>query len=228
MRTRIKNTYVIRTLNFARGKIVGASTYVSSLLLEFAMSSNATTYTGSSSASASDCAPEPKRRRVSHATYLTWKRDLDRECSTMSWLECETQVSARKKVVIKLLCNVCKRFKERIQHRRNFSESWIFGADSVRTSNIRDHSRADQHVHAMMLLKKEQGNASSGACCSYSPIVQALNKLPELEKSQLRVKFDLAYFIAREKMPFSKYPKLCELEARHNVPVGTAYTNQIA
>ena len=44
-----------------------------------AMSSNVT---ADSSASASDFAPETKRRKVSHATYLTWKRDLDRDFST--------------------------------------------------------------------------------------------------------------------------------------------------
>ena len=36
---------------------------------------SASTDTGTSS----DCAvPEPKRRKVPHATYLTWKRDLNR------------------------------------------------------------------------------------------------------------------------------------------------------
>ena len=116
---------------------------------------------------------------------------------------------------------------ERIEHRRNFSERWIIGADSVRTSNIRDHSRADQHVHAMMLLKKEHAK-SSGASFSHSPIAQALSKLPDLEKFQLRVKFDFAYFIARKKITFSKYPKLCELEIKHSVSLGTSYTNEMA
>ena len=50
----------------------------------------------------------------------------------------------------------------------------------------------------MSLLKREQANASNSACCSYSsPIVHALSKLPDLEKAQLRVTFDLANFIAR-------------------------------
>ena len=142
------------------------------------MSSNATV---DSSASASDCAPETKRRKVSHATYMTWKRDLDRECSTMSWMDCETHVGARKKVETKLLYSICKKYKERIEHRRNFSKRWIIGADSVRTSNIRDHSHAKQHVLAMMLQKKEHA-ISSGASF---PIAQALSKLPDSEKSQL-------------------------------------------
>ena len=50
----------------------------------------------------------------------------------------------------------------------------------------------------MSLLKREQAKASNSACCSYSsPIVHALSKLPDLEKAQLRVTFDLVYFIAR-------------------------------
>ena len=145
----------------------------------------------------------------------------------MSWLDCKTHTCARKKVVTKLLCTVCKRFKEKIEHKRNFSERWIVRADSLRTSNIHAHSRADQHVNVMMLLKEHA--KSSGASCSYSsPIAQTLSKLPDLEKSELCVKFDVAYFVAREKMAFSKYPKLCELEARHGVSVGTSYANEIA
>lgn len=156
---------------------------------------------------------------------------MDWECSTMSWLDCETQVSARKKVVSKLRCSACCKFKERIATRRNFSTRWIEGADLVRTSSIRDQARADQCVHAMMLYKREYAKADkAGACCSYdtSPIATALNKLPDLERSQLHVKFDLAYFIARERMFFRVYPKLCELETRHGVMVGTTYTNEVA
>ena len=59
-------------------------------------------------------------------------------------------------------------------------------------------SHVDQQIHAMSLLKMEQAKVSNSACCSYScPIVHALSKLPDLEKAQLRVIFDLAYFIAR-------------------------------
>ena len=80
----------------------------------------------------------------------------------------------------------------------------------------------------MSLLKKEYAKADNNPICSYAPIARALSKLPELEMKQLRVKFDLAYFIAKEKIAFSKYSKLCELEARHGVTVGSAYTNEAA
>ena len=80
----------------------------------------------------------------------------------------------------------------------------------------------------MMLLKKECAKSSGATCCSYGLITQALSNLPDFKKSELRVKFYLAYFIAREKIAFDKYPKLCELEARHGVSLGTSYTNELA
>ena len=51
-----------------------------------------------------------------------------------------------------LQCSVCTKFKANIASRRNFSEKWLLGADLVHTSNIRDHAKADQHMHAMNLL----------------------------------------------------------------------------
>ena len=87
-------------------------------------------------------------------------------------------MSARKKIVTKLQCSVCKQFKDHISSHRNFSECWIVGADSIQTSNIQDHSSADQHVHTMSLLKKEHAKADNNPICSYASIARALNKLP--------------------------------------------------
>ena len=45
------------------------------------------------------------------------------------------------------------------------------------------------------------------------PPLQALSKLPAEEKGEVRKKFDIAYFVATEKLPFTKYPGIYELEA---------------
>ena len=63
---------------------------------------------------------------------------------------------------------------------------------------------------------------------SYAPIAQTLPKLPAEEKGRLRKKFDIAYFVATEKLPFMKYPGICELEARHEVDLGTSYVSKSA
>ena len=131
-------------------------------------------------------------------------------------------------MVKRLKCSVCTRFRSRIMHRRNFSDRWIVGADSVRTSNIRDHAHSDQHDHAMSLLKQESAKAEGKSCYSYAPIAIVLSTLPSDEKEPLRKKLDIAYFVAREKLSFSKYPAICELETKHGVDLGTNYRTQTA
>ena len=41
--------------------------------------------------------------------------------------------------------------------------------------------------------------------------------IPQLEKEQLKRKFDIAYFLAIEKLSFAKFPQLCKLEVHHGV-----------
>ena len=43
----------------------------------------------------------------------------------------------------------------------------------------------------------------------------------------LRKKFDIAYFIAKEKLAFSKMKPLCELEERHGADLGEKYKTNI-
>ena len=121
----------------------------------------------------------------------------------------------------------CK-FKTRIATRRNFSGQWLLGAESVHISTIHDHARADQHIYAMSLLKQEHARSSGSGYSSYSPIAKALSKLSDEEEEQLWHKFDIAYFVAQERLSFPKYPRLYELEAHHGVAIGSTYTNEIA
>ena len=162
------------------------------------------------------------------ATYTKWKAEMDKDCQTMTWLECDTEIHSSRRFLTKLRCSVCAKFKASIATRRNFSERWISGADSIRNSNVSDHARCDQHLHAMNLLKREQARVIDAPSSSYVPIAQLLSKIPQLEREQLKRKFDIAYFLAKEKLSYRKYPCLCELEARHGVFIGTSYTNEIA
>ena len=58
------------------------------------------------SSSSEASAPESKKRKVAYSTYQKWKTELDRDCQTVSWLECDTEVSGKKKIVTKLRCGV--------------------------------------------------------------------------------------------------------------------------
>ena len=42
-------------------------------------------------------APEPKKRNVAYATYQKLKTDMDRECLTVTWLDCDKELMSGKK-----------------------------------------------------------------------------------------------------------------------------------
>ena len=136
-----------------------------------------------------------KRRSVSLATYHKWKTEMDQECSTLSWLDCETSGAGPRKTVVKLRCKVCIKYQLSIESRRNYSDKWILGADSIRNSNIRNHARSDQHAHAMLLLRKSQAQSKGLDASSYAPIAKALNQMSKGDRKTLRVKFDIAHFV---------------------------------
>ena len=108
-------------------------------------------------------APEQKKRKVLYSTHKKWRRDFDFDfdfdfdcnCQTVTWLVCEMEIAAGKWWGKCLTCTVCTKYKDRIVGRRNYSERWITRADSLHTSNIRDHVHSDQHRNAMSLLQRE-------------------------------------------------------------------------
>lgn len=95
----------------------------------------------------------------------------------------------------------------------------------MRTSNIRDHAHSDQHIHAMSIHCK----MGAGSCISSEPtIVNILQEIPEDTKIKLRKKFNIAYFVATQKLAYTKYPAICELEKHHGVNIGSTYLNSNA
>ena len=77
----------------------------------------------------------------------------------------------------------------------------------------------------MTLLKKQCSKSAGLGPSSSTPIAQAFNKLGYDEREKLQVKFDKACFIANENLPYTKHPKICELETCHGVNIGIAYVN---
>eukprot|EP00731_Ephydatia_muelleri_P016438 Em0009g862a len=161
------------------------------------------------SASHVEIEPEPegevevKRKVVSLKTFQKWRTEMDRDLKTISWLSSSEAIENGKKIVKELKCSVCAKFRIQIMSRRNFSDYWITGASSIRTSNIRDHAKSDQHLHAMSLFQRERF-ASNGPSSSTAaaPIFVALTTLQDDERARLRKKMDVAYFVAKEKMSF--------------------------
>ena len=147
----------------------------------FARSPTIMKYSWTSSTSGTE-APA-KQRKVKHETFKKWTNQYDQECQMITWLDCEMVLKGCMKVVVKLKCWLCTKYKDKIIGRKNFSDKWISGAESVRTTNIVDHAKSDQHTHAMNLQKKELPQAQGSSVALYAPIAQSLNSLLDDEQS---------------------------------------------
>ena len=79
---------------------------------------------------------------------------------------------------------------------------------------------------AMNLLEREHAIARGDGPSTYAPIAKAIEKMSAVESARLRRRFDIAYLVATEKLSYLKYPSICELEKKHGVDIGVAYTNE--
>ena len=59
-------------------------------------------------------ASEAKKRKLMYATISKWKVDMDKECQTVMWLDCDTVVQAGTRFVTKLQCSICTKFKMKL------------------------------------------------------------------------------------------------------------------
>ena len=122
-----------------------------------------------------------------------------------------------------LWCSACREYDSKICSMKNYSRAWVTGSENQRTSNVLDHVASDQHKAAMSRLRTAQARASNEPVTSYAPIARSLLILNEPERGRMRRKFDVCYLMAKEGIAFEKYVALYELEARHDVDLGSAY-----
>ena len=176
----------------------------------------------SSSSSGDIPATKKAKHQVTVSTFEKWQRNFDQEHQTLTWLKCDRD-KQDKNLVALLWCSSCREYKSKICSMKNYSQAWITGSENQRTSNVLDHVASDQHRAAMSHLRTTQARASNEPVTSYAPIARSLLMLEESERVRMRRKFDLCYLMAKEGVAFEKCVALYELEARHDVDLGSAY-----
>ena len=164
-------------------------------------------------------------RKVTRKTVEKWIAESDKDLDTTLWLKYDV-VAGDREHVSKIKCSVCGQFKERLVSMRNYNPAFVNGTANVRASSYKEHAITEMHKQAMILFKKQH----STNVCDYAPIAKALllPSMDELTRARLKRKFEIAYLIAKEKMPFKKMKSLCDLEERHGVDVGGSYRNDHA
>ena len=161
------------------------------------------------------------KRQVTKATFDKWQQEFEREHQTLSWLRCDLQQD--KRLVASLYCAVCKTYEDSLQSLKSFSRAWITGSTNQKVNNVLDHANSEVHKVAMTKKRADAVKASGGSAVQSSTIGRCLSALDSATRARMEKKFELCFVMAKQSIPFAKYPALLELEQRHEVDIGHAY-----
>ena len=129
-----------------------------------------------------------------------------------------------------LWCHACRVYESKICGIKNFSRAWILGSTNHKTSNIMTTQRENHTEQQCRFLRKIRPGREMQLqpITSYSPIAQSLYSpsMSPVVRERVRKKFELSFVLAKEHIPFSKYPAIHELEERHSVDLGATYKNK--
>ena len=166
------------------------------------------------------------KRQALKETFLRWQRTYEKEYQSMGWLHAEMD-DQDKSLVSTLWCVVCRQYENKICGIKNFSKAWIEGSSNHKTSNITDHAKSEPHKTVMMYFRKDQAKGRNEPITSYSPIAHGLlpSSMDPAVRERVKKKFGISFILAKEHIPFSKYPAIHDLEERHGVDLGATYKN---
>ena len=171
------------------------------------------------------CSDEPStksaKRQVTKATFEKWQREHERDHQTLSWLRCELERDRRH--VVSLYCTVCKRYESSMESLKNFSRAWITGSTNQKVSNVLDHATSEVHKVAMARMRADAAKAHGESAILTTAIGRSMCGMDSQTQARVIRKFELSYVMAKESIPFAKYPALLQLEQHHGVDIGHAY-----
>ena len=108
---------------------------------------------------------------------------------------------------------------------QKFLQAWIDGSSNHKTSNTTGHAKSEPHKAAMACFKRDQAKSRNEPITSYSPIARSLasTSMDSAARERVKKKFDISFVLAKEHIPYTKYPAIHELEERHEADLGATY-----
>ena len=125
--------------------------------------------------------------------------------------------------MVSLHCAICRKHEAQVRSLKNFRKDWIEGSTNQKTSNLINHATSDVHKAAMAKMRMVNSRASGESAATSTTICRFLSSMDDETRSRMAKKFDVCYTMAKESIPFTKYPALSEMESRHGVDIGHAY-----
>ena len=168
----------------------------------------------------SDSEPS-KKCAINIETVEKWIGENEKTLQMSTWLKYN---KGRGGTVLSLKCKLCIRYQEKIESCKNYNPAFILGSNNLHTSTFKDHARSEMDQKVCSLFMKSKAVSVT----DYAPIARALEKKDTTTASNIKWKFEIAYFICKQHLPFTEMGPICSLEEKHGVHLGTGYKSDKA
>ena len=136
---------------------------------------------------------------------LSWKQEF-------TWLKYEPEKNL-------MYCIYCQEAGAEIAGQTDL----VTGSCSFKKETLTIHSNSTRHRRARDHVLNKQREPSQG------PLSKAFQKVQQKNdkeaQREMSVKFNTAYFLAKEELPFTKYAGLIQLQKKNGLEVGPTYAN---
>ena len=173
---------------------------------------------------------EPVVRKVTAATIEKWKSELV-DFAVNEWLYYEKDASG---VPTALFCKFCTDHEEEIKSIDGFTNQYIKGSTNFRKSSVEYHAKnAKSHIVAYELHVKKSGNDSKKlknfkhSAADSSDVLEVISTMEKNEVAWTKIKFETAYFVAKQELPLTKYKETLKHKKFHGADTGDSYMTDV-
>ena len=168
-------------------------------------------------------------RNVKKDTVENWKYSSLEKYDGQDWLDFDVDKDGH---VIALKCKICSTYSSNIENIKKFSHAWAFeGSVNLRVQCHGPCKRRSPQICNGVILEKEfhfrRKKAEKLRDNRQQSIVPGIVLMQAADLQKTKKKFDIAYLIAKEELPMTKYAAIIDLEKKHGVDLGTTYCNEM-
>lgn len=164
--------------------------------------------TCTSSVSENEDEPATKKRKA-YRFQRSWLQEFE-------WLEWDSEKELMR-------CKYCKAFP------MHSSSSLVHGCDTFKRETLIKHLQSKSHIYCRDCYFTRNGKSKTATQPKAIPEVFARQETAQWKDLQreLEIKFNVAYTIAKEELPFTKYRPLLLLHKKNGVNISPTYDNDV-
>ena len=118
-----------------------------------------------------------------------------------------------------MFCDFCRKAGPKIAGKTDL----VTGSKTFEKETLKKHGESNSHLRARDFVLNEQRPITQRPL--FKGLKKAAEKVEEQAFKEVSVKMNTAYFIAKEELPFTKFPGLLELQQKNGIHISSTYAN---